>query len=49
MFNHVGRGRMTTVNTTDSAGPAVSHTSQPDLTVTYKVSEKTRSFCTVIL
>ncbi len=44
MFNHVGRGRMMMVNRIDSAGPAVSHTYQPDLTVTYKVSEKTRSF-----
>jgi hypothetical protein len=51
MVNHVGGGGGgldTTVNMIHLLGPAGSYTSQPDLTAGYRVSDKTRSFNTII-
>ncbi len=50
MVNHVGWGQnMVSQHDTHLAGPAGSHTSQPDLTGSYKVPDKTSYFYTVIL
>jgi hypothetical protein len=42
-------GRICTVNTIHSAGPARFHSSQLDLTTVYKVSDKSGFFYTIIL
>jgi hypothetical protein len=44
MVNHVGGGRIQTVNTIHLVGLAGPHTSQPDLTLGYKVSNKVKYF-----
>jgi hypothetical protein len=45
-----GRGRIRMVNMRCLVGPAGSYTSQPpDLTVGYRVSDKTGYLCTIIL
>jgi hypothetical protein len=47
--NHVGMGRIQTVNATNSAVLTGFHTSQLDLNMVYKVSNKSRVFSTIIL